>query len=650
MSMLPADDTPVLTTARPQGFLRAFARRPLGAAAAVVFLLIVIGVVGAPLIAPYSSNYTDLAHTLASPSGAHWLGTDQLGRDTFSRLLYGGRPSLLYALEAWTVALAVGVTVGVISGFAGGRVDRSVMWLVDAGLATPVIVVVLIVISVFPSDFAIAMAVLGLLLAPPLIRNVRGPVYAVRRELFVDAARVSGISFARIAFRHVLPRVRGPILVQATLMAALALLLTVGLGFLGFGVSAPNPSWGNMTAQAAQILAESPWLLIAAGGIVAICVICLGLIGDTIRDISVESWSGPAPGQKRRHQPATAPSASTAAADPEALLSVRGLTIAFPGDRGEVVVAREVGFDIFPGEAVGMLGESGCSKTTVARSITRLLRGGGRVTAGRIVFEGRDVLDLPSAELRRFRGGQVSFISQEPQAALDPTFRVGSILREAILSHESLSRAEVRRRTIELLEAVRLPDPEHVVKLYPHQLSGGMAQRVTIARALAGRPRLLIADEPTTALDVTVQGEILALLHGLQEETGMALLLISHDLGVIANACQRAIVMYAGEVVEQATVEELFVRPAHPYSQRLMLSDPGRVGEDRKPLPTIPGGPPAPADWPVGCHFQLRCPFATAACAAGPVPIQEVSPGHSSRCVRTAELLEQELLTIGERQ
>lgn len=650
-ALLAENGTPAPATPVPDGgFLRALLRRPLGAAATVVFLLIVLAVCAAPLIAPYSPDHTDLAHTLASPSGAHLLGTDQLGRDTFSRLLYGGRPTLLFALEAWAVALAIGVTLGVITGFAGGWPDRTLMWFVDIGLATPVIVVVLIVISVFPNDFAIAIAVLGLLLAPPLVRNVRGPVYAVRRELFVDAARVSGISFTRIASRHVFPRVRGPILVQATLMAALTLLFTVGLGFLGFGVSAPNPSWGNMTAEAAQVLGQSPWLLIAAGGIVAICIICLGLIGDTIRDISVERWAGPAPGAPRRRQPADAapPAESATPVDPEALLSVRGLTIAFPGARGEVVVARDVSFDVFPGEAVGLVGESGCSKTTVARSLIRLLRGGGRVVAGRIVFDGRDVLGLAPAELRRFRGGAVSFVAQEPQAALDPSFRIGSILREAILSHETLSKADVRRRTIELLEAVRLPDPVHVAKLYPHQLSGGMAQRVTIARALAGRPRLLIADEPTTALDVTVQGEVLALLRALQEETGMALLLISHDLGVIAHACERAVVMYAGEVVEQANVEDLFLWPAHPYTQRLMLSDPGRVLHDHEPLPTIPGGPPAPADWPVGCHFQARCPFATAACAARPVPIEEVRPGHSSRCVRTPELLEQELLAIGE--
>jgi peptide/nickel transport system permease protein len=652
VSVLPAEAARIEARAPRGGFLRALLSRPVAAVAIVIFAVIVLAVILAPLVAPYSPNHADLANSLAPPSGAHLLGTDQLGRDTFSRLLYGGRPSLLYTLEAWAVAMAVGLSLGILAGFAGGWVDRSLMQLVDIGLSVPVIVIVLIVISLFTSDFWLAMAALGLLLAPPIVRNVRGPVYAVRHELFVDAARVSGIAPWRIALRHIFPRVRGPILVQATLLAALALLFTTGLGFLGFGVSPPNPSWGNMTAQASQTLGQSPWLLIASGGIVAVCIVCLGLIGDSVRDVSVEPWSGAAPAPPRRRRLAAEPAgppgqdAGTPAAS-DALLSIRGLTVAFPGRGGDVVVARDVGLEIAPGEAVGLLGESGSGKTTVARSIVRLLRDGGQVAGGSIVFGGRDVLALSGEDLRRFRGGEVSVIAQEPQAALDPACRVGSILREAIRGHQRVSRADARARAIELLRAVRLPDPEHVARLYPHELSGGMAQRVAIARALAGDPRLLIADEPTTALDVTLQAEILSLLRTLQRERGMALLLVSHDLGVIADMCQRTVVMYAGEVVERAAADDLFQRPAHPYSQRLLLSDPSRVSDDNQPLPVIPGAPPAATAWPTGCHFQSRCPFATSACRLGPIPLAEPRPDHFSRCVRIGELLDQKALTVG---
>ena len=622
-------------------FLRRLIRRPSAAISLGVLALIVLAAIFAPLVAPDSPNYADLAHPLAGPTLAHPLGTDQLGRDLLSRLIYGARPAIVETLEVVGTTLVLGLPIGLMSGFIGGWFDRMVMQVIDIGMAIPAMVVILIVLSVFSNDFDIAMIALGILLVPPFVRNIRGAVVAVRGELFVDAARVAGLSPPRIVFRHVLPRVSGPVLVQATLLSAISVLFTSGLGYLGFGVQPPNPSWGTMVGNAQQVINESSWPLVAAGGIVGITVLCLGLLGDAIRDVSVESWTGPV-ARSRRHSVALAAPLDRELAPREpnadALLSVRGLRVAFPRQGRSVLVAQDVDFDIYPGEAVGLIGESGCGKTSVARAVIRLLRGGGEVVGGRIVVGGRDVLALDANELRRFRGGEVGYISQEPQISLDPTFKVGALLREAIKCHSDMSRAAARARAVELLELVRLPEAKHVLALYPHELSGGMAQRVALARALAGRPRLLIADEPTTALDVTLQSEILGLLRSLQQETGMALLLVSHDCWVISELCQRVLVMYAGQVVEQAPVDALFDRPAHPYSERLLLSDPGSVTDDAQPLPTIPGTVPAPEDWPSGCHFRERCDHASAACAAAPIPLAELPGGRESRCIFAHDL------------
>jgi peptide/nickel transport system permease protein len=640
------------------GLLRGLLRRPLAVVALVVFAGIVCCAIAAPWIAPYHPDAANLNDALSGPGARHLLGTDELGRDILSRLMYGGRPSLLTTALVIVVTLAIGVPVGMLSGFAGGWADRLVMQVLDIGMALPVIVIVLIVLSVFQDNVTIAMIALGVLLVAPLARVIRAASLAVRAELFVDAARVSGVPGLRIVFRHVLPRLRGTVLVQASLVGALSLLFTTGLAYLGFGTAPPNPSWGSMTAEAAEYLTQSPWLLVASGGVIGVTVLCLGLIGDAIRDVTVGAWTGVTDVAAPRRAPAAAVAADADGGanadggadpagepDPAALLSVRGLTITFPRGRRDVAVAAGVSLDIAPGEVVGLVGESGCGKTSVARSVIGLLRGGGRVCSGRIVFGGRDVTALPAREARKYRGGQVALISQEPMAALDPAFRVGTILVQAVRCHEPLSKSAARARAVELLRMAQLPDPERVMRSYPHELSGGMAQRVAIARALAGRPQLLIADEPTTALDVTLQAEILTLLRTLKEQTGMAILIVSHDWGVVADLCDRAIVMYAGQVVEQAPIRDLFAAPAHPYSRLLLAASQSLAAdhEDAAALPTILGTIPAPEDRPAACHFSPRCPYAVEACDAGPVPLAtiplaEAGTARHSRCIRTGQL------------
>ncbi|MCU1556439.1 MAG: oligopeptide/dipeptide transporter, ATPase subunit, partial [Microbacteriaceae bacterium] len=288
---------------------------------------------------------------------------------------------------------------------------------------------------------------------------------------------------------------------------------------------------------------------------------------------------------------------------------------------------------------IGIVGESGSGKTVTASAILDSLDPGASVT-GSVWFEGVDLLHAPAHHRRATRGSGIAYISQDPMVALDPSFTVASQLGELVARHHGLRGTALQRRVLELLDQVGLPDPAGTARRYPHQLSGGMAQRVSIACALAGDPKVLIADEPTTALDVTIQGEILDLLRRLRDDTGMAVVIITHDLGVIADIADRVVVMYAGEVVEQASVEAVFSRPSHPYTRALLAANP--IASKRgKPLMAIPGTVPRPGSWPSGCHFAVRCPFAVEACSAAAIPLEPVagSLDHESRCIRIDEVL-----------
>ena len=318
------------------------------------------------------------------------------------------------------------------------------------------------------------------------------------------------------------------------------------------------------------------------------------------------------------------------------LLSVLDLSTAFDTEDGEVVVVDRVSFEIDAGETLGLVGESGCGKSVTALSIMGLLpKPAGRVVGGTVGFRGESLNDVPGERLRDIRGNRIAMIFQEPMTALNPVQRVGRQLAEAYALHApSASAAAVQSRALELLEQVGIPAPDRRMAEYPHQLSGGMRQRVMIAMALASRPDLLIADEPTTALDVTIQAQILELLRDLQRETGMAILFITHDLGVIAELCSRVVVMYAGRIAEQATARALFAAPRHPYTQGLLASIPRLEGDPKTVLTTIPGTVPGVGELPLGCRFANRCPHVEDICRERAPPLEDVAAGHDVACHR----------------
>jgi peptide/nickel transport system ATP-binding protein/oligopeptide transport system ATP-binding protein len=316
----------------------------------------------------------------------------------------------------------------------------------------------------------------------------------------------------------------------------------------------------------------------------------------------------------------------------EPLLRVEDLKTWFHTEEGTAKAVDGVSFDVRPRETLGIVGESGCGKSVTSLSILRLIpQPPGEIAGGRILFRGLDLFGLPEKEMRKIRGNEIAMIFQEPMTSLNPVYTVGNQIGEVLRLHRDMSKDEARERSIEMLRRVRMPDPEQRVDEYPHQLSGGQRQRVMIAMALACDPALLIADEPTTALDVTVQAQILALLNQLQDEYGMSIMLITHDLGVIAETAHRVVVMYAGVVAEVGTAEQVFGGPNHPYTEGLKAAIP-KLGEKIERLHTIPGSVPSPYEEIIGCPFQNRCPYVMDRCRREFPGLYSLGPGHQARC------------------
>jgi peptide/nickel transport system permease protein len=623
---------------------RLLLRSPVAIVCLTYLLLLGVVAVLAPILLPdvATQHAGNLRSANLAPGSEHLLGTDDLGRDVLARLLVGTRITILAVAEAVSVAALVGVPLGVCAGYFGGRVDRFVTWSGDLVLSIPAIAMLLVVLAVFPGSTSAAMCALGLLLAPSMMRVVRSAALPIREEPYIAAARVSGLSHPRILARHVTPRLGGVVIIQGSLMAGQSLLALSGLAFLGMVAPAPAPSWGGMVSDGARVVLTNSWLIWPAGVLIAITVLAFGLLGDLLRDATTAAWANAGAVHRKQAKPTARlrdqrGSAAERQVD-RALLCVDGLTVSLNSPSSSRTVLQEVSLEVRQGESVALVGESGCGKSITALSILGLLPGAARVESGSVWFEGRDLTTYDEAELRRVRGNRIGFVSQEPMVSLNPAFTIGTQLVEIVRRHHGGSRREARQMALDLLRRVHLPSPEIVAKQYPHQLSGGMAQRVSIARALAGAPVLLIADEPTTALDVTVQAGILDLFRELQAD-GMSLLFVTHNWGVAADMCDRAIVMYAGEIVERAPLEPILENPRHPYTAALLNSDPHRASE-RGRLPTIAGTVPPPGLWPQGCHFSPRCTMAKDACREAPIPLVPLAADRDSRCIRVHELQE----------
>ena len=558
---------------------RRFLKNPLGVAALSVLVLIVLAAICAPLLTSYDPNAVSVLHILQGPGAGHLLGTDGAGRDVWARLLYGARYTLAGALLATVVAAILGIASGLVAGYYGKWFESSTSWVTTLLMALPGIVVLLAARAVLGPSLWTVMIIFGVLLIPAFYRLVYAAVSGVRNELFVDAARVSGVSDLRIIGRHILTVVRAPIILQGSIVFGIAIAVQVGLDFLGFGDQA-IPTWGNMLNDGFTNLYRDPQLVVWPALAVVITGVALTLFANALRDELEQS------GRPRRRRAALV---TTAAANPvrrdsdtivheepgssapaPPLLRIEDLAVGYPQPDGSVTrVVDNVSLDVRRGEVHGLIGESGSGKTQTAWSILRLLPAGGEILAGSIRLDGEDLAAVSSAQMRDIRGGRIAYIPQEPMSNLDPSFTIGSQLTEPMRVKLGVSKTEAKARALKLLGQVGIPNPGRTFASYPHELSGGMAQRVLIAGAVSCEPDLVIADEPTTALDVTIQAEILDLLRELQRDLGVTILIVTHNFGVVADLCDRVSVMQKGRIVETGPARAIFADPRHPYTRTL---------------------------------------------------------------------------------
>ncbi|GGS44711.1 dipeptide/oligopeptide/nickel ABC transporter permease/ATP-binding protein [Streptomyces cinerochromogenes] len=630
---------------RPGGIrLRGWRRLPPLSRVAVCFLAVVVLVaVLAPVLAPDDPlDQQDPVGGSGRPSAAHWLGQDSLGRDILSRLMYGARWSLAIGLGATTLALVVGAVVGAVAATSRKAVDETLMRCLDVVMAFPGIALAAVLVAVFGGGIEVLVCAIAFLFTPPVARVVRANVLDQYGEDYVTAERVIGARTPHIVLRHVAVNCAAPVLVFCTVQVAEAIVFEASLSFIGAGVRPPDPSWGSVIADGKNMVLTGGWWATVFPGLLILCtVLSLNILSEGVSD----AWAAPAP--RETHAPEDrleAPGPGTGEVLPlpqlteaarrlrararprpapggQPVLAVENLAIGFPDRHRGVDIVAGVGFEVFPGEVLGLVGESGCGKSLTALTVMGLQPKGARVS-GQVRFRQRDLLAEPMRARRRLLGHEMAMVYQDALSSLNPAMTIRAQLRQLV-------RRGGRRGPRELMELVGL-DPERTLRSYPHELSGGQRQRVLIAMALSRDPKLIVADEPTTALDVTVQAQVMELLLRLREELGFALILVSHDLALVADVTDRVVVMYGGQIVETGVTAELVAAPAHHYTRGLLGSVLSLESAEQR-MTQIRGVVPAPADFPAGCRFAGRCPLATEVCHAT-APVLAGIPAHSAAC------------------
>ncbi|MEY4618077.1 MAG: hypothetical protein RL101_263 [Actinomycetota bacterium] len=571
-----------------QGLFARLIKNPLGLVTLGYIVLVVLVAALAPVIAPMDPLLTDPNSIMTPPDGTHLLGTDSAGRDVLSRLIYGAQATLIAAAIVVVVAIVVGVPSGLLAGYYAGKFDAIASWLSNMIMALPAMIVLLAVRTALGPSIYLIMTVFGIIIAPGFFRLTRTAVMGVRNELYVDAARVSGLSDARIIGKHIFTVVRAPIIIQSAMISGIAISIQSGLEFLGLG-DTTLISWGSMINDGFRNIFISPLLVLWPSLVISLTIGAFALLGNAIRD-------GLEDAQKielkaKRLKPAKKSSASSKVENANHLLSVSHLSVGYPqGDGGVKTVVSDVSFYLDKGEVLGIVGESGSGKSQTAFSILGLLPSNAQILSGHILFDGDDLVSaengaISQKAMAKFRGKRIAYIPQEPMSNLDPNFTVGYQLARPIVRTLGVSKSEARERVFKLLDMVGIQNPERVFNAYPHEISGGMAQRVLIAGAISCEPDLLIADEPTTALDVTIQAEVLDLLRDLQKRLGMGLLLVTHNFGVIADLADRVVVMQHGRVVESGEVRSLLRSPKENYTQVLL----GSMLEGKEPMTMLTG-------------------------------------------------------------
>ncbi len=611
-------------------FLALLARNRLALGGLVVLSLVMVAAILTPIL-PLADPYaTNTGNRFQPPfSEGALLGTDHLGRDLLSRLLWGTGLSLAVGLAAALLAGTIGAAIGIVAGYFGGRVDNLFMRAVDMLMAFPYILLALAIVAVLGPGLLNALIAVAAVNIPFFARNIRGVTVGIATKEFVDAARLAGMSDARIILTEILPNVIPVLVIAMSTTVGWMILETAGLSFLGLGSQPPVADLGSMLGEARSALITNPHTSIVPGVMILIIVMSINLLGDGVRDALDPRLKS---GALNRPLPATLVSRTREPAPPagDGLLDLAGLRTEFHVKDRIYRAVGGVDLSVRPGECLGIVGESGSGKSVTALSVMGLVASPpGLITDGSVRYDGEDLIGAPYTRLRSLRGRDVAYIFQDPLATLHPLYRVGDQLFEAISVHQPISRRAGRAKAIKLLDAVRIPNATARIDDYPHEMSGGMRQRVGIAMALANDPKVIIADEPTTALDVTVQAQILTLLSDLRRDRGLAIVFITHDFGVVAQLCDRIAVMYAGRIVEEGPTAEILAAPQHPYTARLIACVP-ELGAGQGQLHAIPGLPPGVDELPEGCAFAPRCDRARDACRQGDIALD----GRGRRAVR----------------
>ncbi|MEV4784971.1 dipeptide/oligopeptide/nickel ABC transporter permease/ATP-binding protein [Streptomyces tuirus] len=644
---------------RPGIRLRGWRRLPPLSKAAVCFLAVVaLMALLAPLLAPHDPlDQQPPADGTGHPSAGHWMGQDSLGRDILSRLMYGARWSLAIGLGATGLALVAGALLGAVAATSRKAVDETLMRCLDVVMAFPGIALAAVLVAVFGGGITVLICAIAFLFTPPVARVVRANVLDQYGEDYVTAERVIGARTPHIVLRHVAVNCAAPVLVFCTVQVAEAVVFEASLSFIGAGVRPPDPSWGSVIADGKNmVLTGGWWATVFPGLLMLVTVLSLNILSEGVSD----AWAAPAAREvdvREDDDPLEAPEPGSGEVLPlpglaaaarrlrararplpqgrQPVLAVENLTVGFEGRHGGVDIVDGVSFEVLPGEVLGLVGESGCGKSLTALAIMGLQPKGARI-GGQVRFHQRDLLAEPMRVRRGLLGHEMAMIYQDALSSLNPAMTIRAQLKQVV-------RRGGRRTPAELLTLVGL-DPDRTLRSYPHELSGGQRQRVLIAMALSRDPTLIVADEPTTALDVTVQAQVMELLLRLRAELGFALILVSHDLALVADVTDRVVVMYGGQIVETGVTADLVEAPAHHYTRGLLGSVLSLESAAER-MTQIKGVVPSPADFPAGCRFADRCPLASETCRTTP-PGPLGTPTHTAACHHPAiDLATSEVVT-----
>ncbi|MGW6271475.1 dipeptide/oligopeptide/nickel ABC transporter permease/ATP-binding protein [Streptomyces sp. NPDC055060] len=625
----------------------AFRALPLTSRVALgILTAVVLAAVFAPLL---TQDPLTTGTPVQPPGGAHWFGTDRAGRDVFARVVHGSRYSLVIGLGATALALAVGALLGSLAATSRKLGDETVMRTLDVVMSFPPIALAAVLVAVFGTSVPVIIFTVAFVYTPSLARVVRANVLSQYGEDYVAAEKVIGARRGYIVLRHVAVNCMAPVMVFATVMVAEAIIFEASLSFIGAGVQDPDPSWGSVLAYGRQILLAGGWWATFFPGLaLLITVLALNILSEGLTDASAapkhaRAAAEPAPAEMpepaqavssvdiddalaklAQRVRATEPAITPVRADAAELLVVRDLSIRFPDRYGQTPVVDALTFTVHEGETLGLVGESGCGKSITSLAVMGLLARNAEA-GGEIRYRGRDLLTLPAKERRTLMGPEIAMVYQDALSSLNPSVIVGTQLRQ-------LTSRGGTKTPAELLDLVGL-SPERTLRSYPHELSGGQRQRVLIAMALSRDPRLLIADEPTTALDVTVQAQVVELLVRLREELGFAMVLVSHDLALVGDLAHRVAVMYAGRIAEIGDTRSVLTDPAHHYSRGLLGSVVSlEAGAER--LHQIRGVVPAPRGFGAGCRFASRCAAADDLCRSTPpaLTVRGAAHDHGFAC------------------